>query len=244
MIGHQRLCGRDGRQQRHDTCHQGATFAGRMLGRALRRAVGRRCVVGTVAHRGLVSRNGGMAERRRADGRHRESDKRQQPGERADPDHRRDITPVGYRLASEEAYAASGRELCGRQDVMTHPLAERRSRCNITGVTRFRALAAFLSCLAVLAAGFMTAAAAVPSSALAGERSAASAPCSHCDDCDSMPCPMPAAACLQTSPTSTPTLADTPFSFAATGSSKIHWSFGVTTLAGLSPPPDPFPPRA
>ena len=49
---------------------------------------------------------------------------------------------------------------------------------------RFRALAGLLSCLAVLAGGFMTvAAAAVPSSPPVTERSALGEPCSHCDDC-------------------------------------------------------------
>jgi hypothetical protein len=43
-----------------------------------------------------------MTERRRAERRHCEGDQRQQPQERADPNHGLDTTPVGYRLASEE----------------------------------------------------------------------------------------------------------------------------------------------
>lgn len=110
-------------------------------------------------------------------------------------------------------------------------------------MTRFRALAAVLGCLAVLAGGFMTVAAAAAPSATATERSLENAPCSHCDDCDGVPCPMPAAACLQASSTVSPTLAVAPFALPAIGSSKIHWPLRVTALNGRSPPPDPFPPR-
>jgi hypothetical protein len=111
---------------------------------------------------------------------------------------------------------------------------------------RLRALAAVLGCLAILAGGFMTvaAAAAVPSSPLMTERDAASAPCSHCDDCDGVPCPMPAATCLQTSSSATPTLVAATFDLPAVGFGAIHWSLRTTSLSGLSPPPDPFPPRA
>jgi hypothetical protein len=110
---------------------------------------------------------------------------------------------------------------------------------------RFRALAALLGCLAVLAGGIMTvaAAAAVPS-VPATERNAASAPCSHCDECDGVPCPMPAASCMQAFSNATPTLTSGPFDLPAIGFSQIRWSLRTAALSGLSPPPDPLPPRA
>ena len=111
-------------------------------------------------------------------------------------------------------------------------------------MTRFRTLAALLGCLAVLAGGFMTVAAAMPSAAAATERSTASAPCSHCDECDGVPCPMPAATCLQAFSNATPTLTTGAFDLPAIGFTKIRWSLRATALSGLSPPPDPFPPRA
>jgi hypothetical protein len=109
---------------------------------------------------------------------------------------------------------------------------------------RFRALAAFWGCLAILAGGFMTVAAALPWSASATERSTASAPCSHCDECDGVPCPMPAATCVQAFSNATPTLAIGTFDLPVIGFSKIHWQLRTAALSGLSPPPDPFPPRA
>jgi len=88
------------------------------------------------------------------------------------------------------------------------------------------------------------AAAAVPSSPPVTERDAANTPCSHCDECDSVPCPMPAATCLQASSNVAPTLAVAAFDLPAMGFDKIRWSLRATSLTGLSPPPDPFPPRA
>ena len=109
---------------------------------------------------------------------------------------------------------------------------------------RIRALAAVLGCLAVLASGVITvAAAAVPSGAPATERNGASAPCSHCDDCDGVPCPMPLASCLQAA-TAAPTLVPTTIDLPPLEAAKVHWSLRTTILSGLSPPPDPFPPRA
>jgi hypothetical protein len=111
-------------------------------------------------------------------------------------------------------------------------------------MTRFRALASILACLAVLATGFMAvAAAAVPSGAPVTERSLANAPCSQCDDCDGVPCPMPAAACLLVSSHAAPTLAAAIVDLPPIESAKVFWSLRTTILSGLSPPPDPFPPR-
>ena len=112
-------------------------------------------------------------------------------------------------------------------------------------MTRLRALAAVLACLAVLASGFMTVAvASIPSIQAATERELANAPCSNCDDCDGVPCPMPAAACLQVSSHAAPTLAPATIDLPPTSFGTIHWSFRIAILSGLSPPPDPFPPRA
>jgi hypothetical protein len=110
---------------------------------------------------------------------------------------------------------------------------------------RVRALASVLSCIAVLASGFMTAAAAAPlSAAPVMERSLANAPCSHCDDCDGVPCPMPLASCLQVSSHAAPTLATAAVALPPIESGEVRWSLRTAILSGLSPPPDPFPPRA
>jgi hypothetical protein len=108
---------------------------------------------------------------------------------------------------------------------------------------RLRLLAAVLGCLAVLAGDLMTVAAAMPAGAPAAERSMAGAPCMHCDDCDSVPCPAPTATCVQISPNATPMLA-TAFDLPAIGFGQVRWLLRTTLLSGLSPPPDPFPPRA
>jgi hypothetical protein len=47
---------------------------------------------------------------------------------------------------------------------------------------------------------------------------------------------------MQISPNATPTLA-TAFDLPAIGFGKIRWPLRATVLSGLSPPPDPFPPR-
>ena len=110
---------------------------------------------------------------------------------------------------------------------------------------RFRAFAAVFACLAVLASGVMTVAAiAAPSIPPTSERSASNPPCSHCDDCDGMPCPMPAASCLHVSSNVAPILGTSAIDLPASDLGKVLWSVSTTTLTGLSPPPDPFPPRA
>jgi hypothetical protein len=111
-------------------------------------------------------------------------------------------------------------------------------------MTRLRALAALLSCLAVLAGGFAVVAATTGSRPLVSEHSAVDGqPCSHCDDCDGVPCPKPAAACLQASPTATPAITAAAIEPPAMSFATVHWSPLSSTLSGLSPPPDPFPPR-
>ncbi len=88
------------------------------------------------------------------------------------------------------------------------------------------------------------AAAAVPPVAPAMQPQGASAPCSHCDDCDGVPCPMPSASCLQVSSTVAPTLPATVVDLPPIETGKVQWSRGAAILSGLSPPPDPYPPRA
>jgi hypothetical protein len=113
---------------------------------------------------------------------------------------------------------------------------------------RFRILAATLACLAVLASGFATVAAATPMGMPMSDDSATTAPCSHCPDCPGMPhgmpCPMPAADCLQAAVSAAPALFIASFELPPIGYAEIAWPVRLSSLTGLSQPPDPFPPRA
>jgi len=63
---------------------------------------------------------------------------------------------------------------------------------------RLRALVALLGCLAVLAGSVSVVAEATAAVRTTVDRSATDAqPCTHCDDCDGVPCPKSAVACLQ-----------------------------------------------
>ena len=106
---------------------------------------------------------------------------------------------------------------------------------------RRRALATVLACLAVLA-GALNMAVAAPVAISAGQ-SAMGAPCTDCDDCDKVPCPMPLADCIQMHANPGPALLAAPLDLAAGASVAVQWSATHTTLSGLSPPPDPLPPR-
>jgi hypothetical protein len=110
---------------------------------------------------------------------------------------------------------------------------------------RLRALAALLGCLAVLAASFMTVAAAADSRAPVAEKSAiGEQPCSHCDDCGGTPCPSPTTACVQACMSVALSLAVVAFRLPVIATGQLSWSLRPIILSGLSPPPDPFPPRA
>jgi hypothetical protein len=111
---------------------------------------------------------------------------------------------------------------------------------------RFRALAALLGCLAVLAGGFSTVAAVpVPSGPPISAQSAVGThPCSHCEDCGGTSCPAPTATCLQACTSVAPSLAVVAFKLPAVSTGHASWSLRAIALSGLSPPPDPFPPRA
>lgn len=108
-----------------------------------------------------------------------------------------------------------------------------------------RFLAAVLACIAVLVGGGMTVAAAtVPSGAPAMERSLMGEPCSRCDDCSSAPCPAPTVTCAQACAGPAPSLAAMSFRLPTADVASVAWSFGSVVRIGLSPSPDPFPPRA
>jgi hypothetical protein len=112
-------------------------------------------------------------------------------------------------------------------------------------VKHFRTLAAVLGCLAVLASGVVTVAAAAASNPPATEKSAiGEQPCSHCDDCGGTSCPAPTTACVQACTSVAPSLAVIAFRLPAIETSHVPWSLRAIVLSGLSPPPDPFPPRA
>jgi hypothetical protein len=112
-------------------------------------------------------------------------------------------------------------------------------------VIRLRSLAALFACLAILASGIVSVAAlAVPTGGSTTQSSASSTPCNHCPDCDGVPCPMPAAACVHAPATPVPTLASTAIDLPAVDFSEVHWPLPAARLSGLSQPPDPFPPKA
>jgi hypothetical protein len=110
-------------------------------------------------------------------------------------------------------------------------------------MTRFRALLALLGCLAMLA-GTLNFAAAAQGALSAAHSNGASAPCAGCDDCDKAPCPMPMADCIQMHVNAGPALLSAPVELPAGRYITLRWSLAGSTLSGLSPPPDPFPPRA
>ena len=130
--------------------------------------------------------------------------------------------------------------------VIVPPLAARHVGEHHVLVLRLRALAAVLGCLAVLAGGVMTVAAATaPSSPPLSETSALGGqPCSHCEDCGGTPCPAPTVACVQACMGVAPSLAAMAFELPPIETSHAPWSLRAIILSGLSPPPDPFPPRA
>ena len=108
---------------------------------------------------------------------------------------------------------------------------------------RLRALAVILGCLAVLAGSATTVLASAPFEKMVTHQGA-SAPCSHCDDCDKVPCPMPMADCVQSHTGSGPALAIAAVELAVVDYVVIDWSGPSTRLTGRSQPPEPFPPRA
>lgn len=111
---------------------------------------------------------------------------------------------------------------------------------------RFRALAALLGCLAVLAGGFMTvvAAAASPSLPLTEQSAIGEPSCDHCENCGSVPCPASTTTCVPACASVAPSLAAAAFRQPAIEANYTSWSPRTPILVGLSPLPDPLPPRA
>lgn len=108
---------------------------------------------------------------------------------------------------------------------------------------RLRALAAVFGCLAILA-GTLNFVAAVQAAQEIVHANAVSAPCTGCDDSDKAPCPMSTADCIQMHVNAGPALLADAAPLPAGQFVLLHWLPAHRTLSGLSPPPDPFPPRA
>ncbi len=107
----------------------------------------------------------------------------------------------------------------------------------------FRRLAAFLGCLAAISAilpmtvfGWAKAAEAAPA------RMAVSHTCPNCHDCD--PCQAANATCSQVCVSPLPTLGATGPVLPAIEPGDVGVPSRLVVLHGLSPPPDPFPPRS
>jgi hypothetical protein len=109
-------------------------------------------------------------------------------------------------------------------------------------MSRFRAFAAVFACLAILAGALNVASAS--QGYMAADRSTVATPCSDCDDCDKSPCPMSMADCIQMHSNSSAGLVAASLDLWAAVYIAVQWSSAHTTLSGLSPPPDPLPPRA
>ena len=109
---------------------------------------------------------------------------------------------------------------------------------------RLRLLAGLLGCLAVLASGLPAVAlASMPAASAAPAQTTAAEPCSHCPDCDGSPCQPAAAGCVLACVAAPPTLGVAEFALPALDAATIPWPARLVLLTGLSPPPDPFPPR-
>jgi hypothetical protein len=107
---------------------------------------------------------------------------------------------------------------------------------------RLRLFAGLLGCLAVLAAGLPAVAlASMPTAAPA--QTAASEPCTQCPDCDGTPCQPMAGGCVASCVAAPPALGVATVALPAIDTGKTAWPSRPAILHGLSPPPDPFPPR-
>lgn len=105
-------------------------------------------------------------------------------------------------------------------------------------------LSPFLACLAILAGAVTTVASARVLFDASAAHQAASEPCSHCSDCnDKAPCPIPMADCVQVHASTAPMIAVAAITLSPPLHSAAYWWPADTALTGLSPPPDPFPPR-
>jgi hypothetical protein len=103
-------------------------------------------------------------------------------------------------------------------------------------------LSAFLACLAVLASAAGTVASARVQYGTVGTQQVMTAPCSHCDDCEKVPCQFKGD-CLQVNANAAPLLSAVAVEMTRLVDGIGYGSPGDTRLSGRSPPPDPFPPR-
>lgn len=111
----------------------------------------------------------------------------------------------------------------------------------MTAMRRLRLLAGLLGCLAVLAASLPAVALGSLSSVAA--QKAVSEPCDHCPDCQGGPCQPAMAGCMQSCVASAPALCGASFLLQALSTTETVSLRSQAALHGLSPPPDPFPPR-
>ncbi len=111
---------------------------------------------------------------------------------------------------------------------------------------RLRILFAFLGCLAVVASGLPTVALAwAPSQQASDDQTTVGALCTqHCPSCEGMPCPPTAAGCVVACVGIAPALGVAAFTLSIPPSCNDVWAAELATLHGLSPPPDPSPPRS
>lgn len=118
---------------------------------------------------------------------------------------------------------------------------------SMTLMKRFRALAALLGCLAVVAAALPTVALAwtpAPAQAEATEDTVGGGLCSQkCPSCEDAPCAPQATRCTVACVSVTPTLGVVAFVLSVPPADVSLWPHRLATLHGLTPPPDPLPPR-
>ena len=114
-----------------------------------------------------------------------------------------------------------------------------------SSAVRSSVLSALLACLAILAGAVTTVASARVLFDVPAAAHGATAPCSHCNDCgDKTPCPMPMTGCVQVHANAAPVIAVTAIALSPVNGGTAYGWPADTSSAGLSPPPDPFPPRA
>ena len=116
-----------------------------------------------------------------------------------------------------------------------------------------RLLAGLLGCLAIVAAGLPTVVYAWTPSASAATGTTngtttgtkVSALCSqHCPECEGMPCPPTAAGCVVACIGTMPSLVAAAMTLSTPDARSEVWPDRFAALRGLSPPPDPSPPRS
>lgn len=69
-------------------------------------------------------------------------------------------------------------------------------------------------------------------------------PCTHCPDCDGAPCQPAMSGCVAVCVAGSPALGVTTFMLTVPAHDGAVWPTRIAALLGLSPPPDPLPPRS